>query len=291
MARRGMVQSIYQAFIHHTLPGQHVLELDDGKAAMVVIPVDADEHNVVAPGYGIFAQIKPSGLAIPEPPTGVLNLSHIKARRLEGRSYLYIWALGVNPDGGLNPKHREAYWRAMVNYVMGVADARDLPVVTEVTTEAAAERFEAVGGDKDPKGGFKRIEVLEVASATGGEALQWYTLVRPPKSMRNPKDPDAQGFAMCEGRRGPGKKEEERSGASLFERTHSQQHHSAIGLEDDEEDQEGQHDMEVYGVSFCWVDPHGQKFTWTVEHGGHRGGITDRNANPTMFGKGEIATF
>ena len=45
MARRGMVQSIYQAFIHHTLPGQHVLELDDGKAAMVVIPVDADEHN------------------------------------------------------------------------------------------------------------------------------------------------------------------------------------------------------------------------------------------------------
>jgi len=132
--RHRIVTAIYTAFIHHSLSGQHVLELDGGKAAMIVIPVVRDEHNVVAPGYGVFGQIKASSTcaSIRDPPPSVLALNHIKARRLEGRSYLYIWALGVNPWCGLDGSHRDAYWVAMVDYVMGIADARDLPVVTEV---------------------------------------------------------------------------------------------------------------------------------------------------------------
>jgi len=146
----------------------------------------ADTNNVVAPGPGIFAQLKQAGSRLQDPPESVLKLSHIKARRMEGRSYIYIWAIGVNPDSELPKEHLEAYRSALLDYIITIADLENLPVVVEVSTNADATRYENIGVTDSGGGTFKRIEVLEVQPASGkndqaseGEMEQWYLMVRP----------------------------------------------------------------------------------------------------------------
>lgn len=168
-----------------------------------------------------------------------------------------------------------------------------------MTTDADAKRFEALSGNRDGKIGFKRIESFEVPSASG-TTQKWYLLVRPPKSMYDDKSLQgaaAESMAMCVGSRKAEKESEDQrlsnSGATLFERTHSQQHTAAIGLEHDEEQEEGEHDMILDDVTFSWVDPHGEKFSWKTEDRGLRGGITDKDASRNFIGekKGGFTTF
>ena len=288
---------VFSSFVRHALLGQHVLQMDNCNATMMVIPVSADAHNVVAPGPGIFAQIKPDltglGVApIPDPPPSVLNLSHIKARRLEGRSYLYIWALGVTRDTKkLSEHHQMAYWEAMVDYVISSADASDLPVVVEVTSEEMARRYEEIGIGEDGNRGFKRIEMMELPVGAahrkpeskqtpepavetsedersppgsceeedGAGVQQWYLMIRPPPSFYeqgNEADGLLDGVVQC-----ARKTNQIRSGDTVTPHLFQERATEHVG----------DHHHETTRVKFTWMDPDGKKEEVVATH---HGGVT-----------------
>jgi hypothetical protein len=125
--RKHAVMQIMSAYVKHGMDTHSVLELDGCKGVVITVPVRAGSHNVVAPGPGIFAQLKQVGgglspgelsnrsKTISDPPESVLRLSHLKARRMEGRSYIYLWAIAVDLDKTVLPTaHQMAYLAAMV---------------------------------------------------------------------------------------------------------------------------------------------------------------------------------
>merc|ERR1712216_171958 len=169
-----MVTEIMHVFVKEAGQHQTVLEIDNCKAVVIAFPVHADSNNVVAPGAAIFAQLKPVRGAgtLPDPPPSVTNLCHIKARRMEGRSYIYLWAIGAHPD--VDKEMRDNYLVSMADFVLRAADKDDLPVVAEATTQEQVELYESFG--------FVKMEKIVVDGADHAAALTaLYTKVDPPK--------------------------------------------------------------------------------------------------------------
>jgi len=189
-ARFLAIQQIFTCFVKHAMASNSILEIDNCQGVMMTVPVTADSQSSVAPGPGIFAQLKPhgdwagasSGMGtIADPPASVLTLAHLKARRLQGRSYIYLWAMAVNLDRTeLSQEHQMAYLSALIEYVMAAADRDNFPVVTEVSSEKEAELMEKMGVREDGTGGFQKCESLIINDK--GVQQTWYLMVRPERS-------------------------------------------------------------------------------------------------------------
>jgi len=167
--RKGLVKIIYQIYIKRLIQTNSVYQIDNCKGVIMAVMVPG-YGNGVAPGHGIFAEAKRGHEYIADAPEDVLRLSHLKARRMHGKKYIYIWAIAVDPE--LNEAHQRDLLLALVHWVLAAANREDLPVVVEATDPAQIMLWEGFG--------FRRVENMEVYR--GNERQVWACMVRPQTS-------------------------------------------------------------------------------------------------------------
>jgi len=192
--RQSAVKQVYHTYLKQAIRSNTALQIDDCKGVLIALPVKPWEGSSIAPGVGSFAQLKNvKGVSpIPDPPEDVLRLSHIKARRMEGRAYVYIWALAVSDE--LPEEKQRDLWLALVHFVMLSAKRDNQHIVVEASTPQQVSLWEAVG--------FLKIEAVDVWGAEN-ELMTWYCMVRPPTA---PAPEVHSSFFSCgsRGSSGPG---------------------------------------------------------------------------------------
>merc|ERR1711920_822405 len=116
-----------------------VLKADDCKAVMVCFPGYDSGQEIVT--FASVASLLEHGLW-PElhPHKSMCDLRRIRERTLKGRPYIYINYFGVK-----RAWRGQGYGRAILQYIIRVADEQRLELVLEAYTEQEQEHFAKFG--------------------------------------------------------------------------------------------------------------------------------------------------